>query len=584
MYLPIHWDITTVTMRRLILKLHPPTPVTNKLRGVLPITRDTLYNGVINSNTKLYRDITVAGTARPQSGTPAALRATRDITLQNNFEAEEGMDFAAYIPEDGPFVYDAVGNLIADEEEGSKISWTAYGKVRDVKTRNDSVVVRFKYDATGNRIEKRVEKYDTTLITRYVRDASGNVMGIYNDTTVMELPIYGSSRAGVYRSEVLEGDQTLGRRSYELSNHLGNVLNVITDNIGMTEGDSTWAYVTSTSDYYPFGLDMAERSWKDTATLALRYGFNGKERGTSEEWGTTNYDYGFRIYNPLIGKFLSTDPLTRSFSWNSPYAYAENDVIRCVDLDGLEKVVYLIYVDHGDGTVYKTKIELKDAGKLGKGVAVLVNVCNKEKEVELYLYGSDKQNLTNYIVSYEDNVLHVYHGQKDKPGVLTVGVGHKVSGSNEEQYFTEGCFIDEQEGKDLFEKDLPKIIGSVEKQVGEEWQDLSQNKKDALTDMGYNKGPAHMSKYNESSYFFFSFYNNHGIERSSGILKRRAAEFILHEDGGYFHFDIQKKKGVEIIKQIINDFYKPSSTGTDTKTNTNTNTPNSLSPTGSGTP
>ncbi len=101
---------------------------TNKLRGVLPITRDTLYNGAINSNAKLYRDVTVSGTARPQSGTPSAIRATRNIEVQNGFEAEEAMDFAAYIPEDGPFIYDAIGNLTADEEEGSKISWTAYGK------------------------------------------------------------------------------------------------------------------------------------------------------------------------------------------------------------------------------------------------------------------------------------------------------------------------------------------------------------------------------------------------------------------------------------------------------------------------
>tara|TARA_R110002020_G_scaffold85229_3_gene210492 strand:+ start:23948 stop:24700 length:753 start_codon:yes stop_codon:yes gene_type:complete len=32
------------------------------------------------------------------------------------------------------------------------------------------------------------------------------------------------------------------------------------------------------------------------------------------------------------------DPLAEDFPWNSPYAFAENDVIRNVDLDGLEKV------------------------------------------------------------------------------------------------------------------------------------------------------------------------------------------------------------------------------------------------------
>jgi len=36
-----------------------------------------------------------------------------------------------------------------------------------------------------------------------------------------------------------------------------------------------------------------------------RYGFNGKEKDGSGEWGNTVYDYGFRIYNPRIGRFLS---------------------------------------------------------------------------------------------------------------------------------------------------------------------------------------------------------------------------------------------------------------------------------------
>lgn len=46
-----------------------------------------------------------------------------------------------------------------------------------------------------------------------------------------------------------------------------------------------------------------------------------------------------RVYDPRIGKFLSVDPLTKSYPWNSPYSYAEGDVIRSIDLDGLEKYI-----------------------------------------------------------------------------------------------------------------------------------------------------------------------------------------------------------------------------------------------------
>ena len=43
---------------------------------------------------------------------------------------------------------------------------------------------------------------------------------------------------------------------------------------------------------------------------AYRYGFNGKELDPEGMGGgQSTYDYGFRIYNPALGKFLSVDPL-----------------------------------------------------------------------------------------------------------------------------------------------------------------------------------------------------------------------------------------------------------------------------------
>jgi hypothetical protein len=41
--------------------------------------------------------------------------------------------------------------------------------------------------------------------------------------------------------------------------------------------------------------------------------------------------------NVSNSRFLSVDPLTRNFAWNSPYAYAENSPIKFIDLDGAEK-------------------------------------------------------------------------------------------------------------------------------------------------------------------------------------------------------------------------------------------------------
>jgi RHS repeat-associated protein len=71
-----------------------------------------------------------------------------------------------------------------------------------------------------------------------------------------------------------------------------------------------------------------------------RFAFNGKE--SDNEWkGTTGavYDYGFRIYDSRIAKFLSVDPLTKDYPWYTPYQFAGNKPIVALDIDGLEPIL-----------------------------------------------------------------------------------------------------------------------------------------------------------------------------------------------------------------------------------------------------
>ncbi len=95
------------------------------------------------------------------------------------------------------------------------------------------------------------------------------------------------------------------------------------------------ARVLSATDYYAFGMAMKERSWQSEK---YRYGFNGKENDS--DWEVQ--DYGFRIYKPELGKFLSVDPLTQSYPWYTPYQFAGNMPIIAIDLDGAEPQVKII--------------------------------------------------------------------------------------------------------------------------------------------------------------------------------------------------------------------------------------------------
>ena len=164
-----------------------------------------------------------------------------------------------------------------------------------------------------------------------------------------EQHLYGSSRLGIW-----EPNQRLtpsvdttkkwqireGQKRYELTNHLGNVLVTVNDRRKGTDTNADTFFdvydgveITAT-DYFPFGLEMPGRTFQ---TTAYRFGFNGKENDRTSWSGTQLVqDYGMRLYNPAIARFLSVDPLSNKFPWYSPYEYAGNKPIAFIDLDGAE--------------------------------------------------------------------------------------------------------------------------------------------------------------------------------------------------------------------------------------------------------
>jgi RHS repeat-associated protein len=87
---------------------------------------------------------------------------------------------------------------------------------------------------------------------------------------------------------------------------------------------------------------------RDYQAGEYRYGFNGKENDDEVKGVGNQQDYGMRIYNPRIGRFLSVDPLFKSYPWYTPYQFAGNKPIQCIDLDGEEESIPIIYSDAYD--------------------------------------------------------------------------------------------------------------------------------------------------------------------------------------------------------------------------------------------
>jgi RHS repeat-associated protein len=132
-------------------------------------------------------------------------------------------------------------------------------------------------------------------------------------------------------------------REYELTDHRGNVIAVISDQKKGVDkdGDGVVDYyepiVLSATDFYSFGSPQPGRTFK---TEDYRYGYNGKEKDAEVKGDGNEYDYGFRIYDPRLGRFLSVDPLTKDYPFYTPYQFAGNKPIWATDMDGKEEVFY----------------------------------------------------------------------------------------------------------------------------------------------------------------------------------------------------------------------------------------------------
>jgi RHS repeat-associated protein len=91
------------------------------------------------------------------------------------------------------------------------------------------------------------------------------------------------------------------------------------------------ADVVTANDYYPFGSQMPGRKFSQPNS-SYRYGFNGKENDNST--GEGNLDFGARIYDCRLGRFLTVDPLTREYVSSTPYSFAANNPILLIDSKG----------------------------------------------------------------------------------------------------------------------------------------------------------------------------------------------------------------------------------------------------------
>jgi RHS repeat-associated protein len=313
--------------------------------------------------------------------------------------------------------YDANGNLAA--KPGFAYSWDFRNRLTLVEGAN-GVRQQNTFDYTDQRIAKVVSQGAESSRVLYP-DRSVEVRGdqlvkylFANDERIAEVrtPFNPTGLIHGFAGEITPPviDPAQSKTLFYHGDHLGSATVLV---------DPTGA-VVERSTYHPFG----EARTQGVAAQAA-YRFTGKE--LDAEIGL--FYYGARFYDPVVGRFISPDPLY----FEQPekdrmdpqalnlYAYARNNPVRNLDPDGHDVVIA-----YGVG----------DQEAIHRGVANTLASDLRKQNIKVHVIKASEllQKKTQQALAKQkiSGAVFVGHGNVDTIGLNTVkgrdGVAHSVDG------------------------------------------------------------------------------------------------------------------------------------------------------------
>jgi RHS repeat-associated protein len=125
-----------------------------------------------------------------------------------------------------------------------------------------------------------------------------------------------------------------------LSNEGAQQQDIYFDDLTITHKKSP---IVQSDEYYPFGLTF--NSYNRENSTPNQYKLSSKELQDELDLGW--FDYGKRMYQPEIGKWISPDPLAYEYFDHSPYTFVLNNPLKYVDPkgDSVELIIGKPYTD-----------------------------------------------------------------------------------------------------------------------------------------------------------------------------------------------------------------------------------------------
>ncbi|MCC7303457.1 MAG: hypothetical protein IT233_12530 [Bacteroidia bacterium] len=192
-----------------------------------------------------------------------------------------------------------------------------------------------------------------------------------------------------------------------------------------------------------FGSLLPGRTYSSNT---YKYGFNGKE-GDNEIKGSTgtSYDYGARMYDPRLGRFMSCDAYTTYYTELTPYQFAGNSPIVFKDNGGN---TITIYYDSGkrnkDGSIiftpyeYGSGLPLPDNQSVRDAVEQIDYLINNSPFAINFVQALHESKIFSWGVTLytPEQILEDQKSDRLIKGVVTIGMVNHKSGSASTSYST----------------------------------------------------------------------------------------------------------------------------------------------------
>ncbi|TMX33218.1 RHS repeat-associated core domain-containing protein [Vibrio sp. Hep-1b-8] len=220
------------------------------------------------------------------------------------------------------YTYDANGNMLAGR--GRTLAWNSFNKARHINDNGN--IVQYQYGSERERVKQTANGVTTYYISpEYQLELSTDNSG--KTVTIMRHRFLADNQAVAEHVKTLIGsEKQIDRTAYFHRDALGTA-DLITDPNGQVQIER---------GYTPFGelLASAELQATPMFTNAEMRGFTGHENvGNSS--GLINMNA--RLYDPVIGRFLSADTFVPEPSFSQSYnryAYVYNNPLKYTDPTG----------------------------------------------------------------------------------------------------------------------------------------------------------------------------------------------------------------------------------------------------------